>query len=96
MMYAINTQKSISILLSLSMLLIVIPTNSLAEEKPPTLTGRLINENGEPIVDSTVILLYVKLREYGGLDPLYDSSLYPFLRQAFPRHRPDMENPPPR
>ncbi len=95
MMHLKNTQKTISILISLSMLLIVIPFNSLAEEKPPTLVGRLINENGEPIVDSTVILLYVKLREYAGLDPLYDSSLYPFLRQRPPRHRPGMENPPP-
>ncbi len=94
-MHLKNTQKTISILISLSMLLIVIPFSSLAEEKPPTLTGRLINENGEPIVDSTVILLYVKLREYAGLDPLYDSSLYPFLMQGFPSHRPDMENPPP-
>ena len=95
MMHLKNTQKTISILISLSMLLIVIPFNSLAEEKPPTLAGRLINENGEPIVDSTVILLYVKLREYAGLDPLYDSSLYPFLSQGFSRHRPGMENPPP-
>ena len=86
-------QKTVSILLSLIILLIVNPFNSLAEEKPPTLTGRLINENGEPIVDSTVILLYVKLRNYGGLDPLYDISLYPFLSQHFTRHRNNMENP---
>ena len=93
MTYSNKTQKTVSILIFLSMLLITIPFNSLAEEKPPTLTGRLINENGEPIVDSTVILLYVKLRNYGGLDPLYDRSLYPFLSQHFARHRNDMENP---
>lgn len=86
-----NTHKTISILISLSIILIAIPFVSLAKEKPPTLTGRLINENGEPIVDSTVILLYVKLRDYGGLDPLYDRSLYPFLRDRFSRHRPNME-----
>lgn len=93
MTYSNKTQKTLSILMFVSMLLITISFNSLADEKPPTLTGRLINENGEPIVDSTVILLYVKLRNYGGLDPLYDRSLYPFLRQHFARHRNDMENP---
>lgn len=93
MMSTKSTQKPISILLSLIILLIVNPFNSLAEEKPPTLTGRLINENGEPIVDSTVILFYVQLRNYGGLDTLYDRSLYPFLSQHFTRHRNIMENP---
>ncbi len=93
MTYSNKTQKTVSILIFLSILLITIPFDSLADERPPTLTGRLINENGEPIVDSTVILLYVKLRNYGGLDPLYDRSLYPFLRQHFARHRNDMENP---
>lgn len=88
-----NIHKIIPILISLVFFLTTIPIDSLADEKPPTLTGRLINQNGEPIADSTVILLYVKLRDYGGLDPLYDSSLYPFLRQRFPRGRPNMEIP---
>lgn len=87
------THQTLSILILLSSIFITFPLDSLAEEKPPTLSGRLINQNGEPIVDSTVILLYVKLRDYSGLDTLYDSSLYPFLRQGFPRARPNMEIP---
>lgn len=89
------TQHTLSVLILFGIIFIKVPFDSLAEEKPPTLTGRLINENGEPIVDSTVILLYVKLREYGGLDPLYDKSMYPFLVQDFARHRNEMENPHP-
>ncbi len=87
------TQQTLSVLIFLGIFFITIPLVSLAEEKPSTLTGRLINQNGEPIVDSTVILLYVKLREYGGLDPLYDKTLYPFLRQDHPRMREHLGKP---
>lgn len=63
-------------------LLFIIGNSALAvEEKPATLTGRVITTYGEPIPATTVVLLYVKLREYSGLDPLYNRSLYPFLRQ---------------
>lgn len=87
------TQQTLSVLIFLGIIFITIPLESLEEEKPSTLIGRLINQNGEPIVDSTVILLYVKLREYGGLDPLYDKTLYPFLVQDHPRMREHLGKP---
>ena len=66
-------------------LLFIIGNSSLAvEEKPATLSGRVINTYGEPVAATTVVVLYVKLREYSGLDPLYNRSLYPFLRQHPP------------
>ena len=64
--------------------------SSIADEEASTISGKVIKPNGEPIADATVVLLYVKLREYSGLDVLYDKTLYPFLRQDPPgmrRHR---------
>ena len=71
----------------------MIPLNSPADEKPPIMSGRVVNQIGEPIVDSTVVLIYVKLRRYGGLDPLYDKTFYPFLRQDPPGFREHLKKP---
>ena len=56
MMYSNKTQKTISMLIFLIAFLITIPNIVISKEKPSTLTGHLINENGEPILDSTVVL----------------------------------------
>ena len=76
-----------TLLISFCLPIVTTPTESPAEEKPPIISGRVVNQIGEPITDSTVVLIYVKLRRYGGLDPLYDKTLYPFLRQDPPGFR---------
>ena len=58
-----------------------------AEEKPSTLSGRVIGNNGEPIAEASIALLYVKVAENGEMETLHDRSLYPFLRQV-PAHFP--------
>ncbi len=52
------------------------------DEEASTLSGRITNAEGEPIVDVSVVLLYVKKDENGSVYPLYDSKLYPFLVQV--------------
>lgn len=73
--------KCVTISSFLSLLFIIGNTSFAVEEKPATLTGRVITTYGEPVPAKTVVLLYVKFREYSGLDPLYNRSLYPFLQQ---------------
>lgn len=69
-------------ILSLIYIFSIIGFSSFAdEEKPATLTGRVISSYGEPVTATTVVLLYVRFREYSGLEILYNRSLYPFLRQ---------------
>ena len=58
-----------------------------AEGNPSTLSGRVIKDNGEPIAEASVALLYVKVAENGEMETLHDRSLYPFLRQM-PAHFP--------
>jgi len=82
-----------TILISFSLSILVAPSKSWAEEKPPIITGRVVDQSGEPVVDSTVVLIYMKLRRYGGLDPLYDKTLYPFLRQDPPGFREHLQKP---
>lgn len=87
-MIRLNLKRHIfTFLILLGGFLLALLYSSTAEENLSTLSGRVINVNGEPIAESTVVLLYVKFREYSGLDPLYDNSLYPFLRQH-PSHFP--------
>ncbi len=74
-------KQTLTLLTLFVVLMFAVTYNSIAEEKPSTLSGRVINANGEPLADSTVVLMYVKLRKYSGLDPLYDRTLYPFLEQ---------------
>ena len=75
-------KQTLTLLTLFVVLMFAVTYNSIAEEKPSTLSGRVINANGEPLADSTVVLMYVKLRKYSGLDPLYDRTLYPFLEQC--------------
>ena len=58
---------------------------SIAEETPSTLSGRVIKANGEPITDSTVVLIYVRFGQFGSTYTLYNTNLYyPFLRKDLP------------
>ncbi len=59
-----------------------------AEAQPSTLSGRVINTNGEPIAKAPIVLLYVKVGENGEIDTLDDRARYPFLRQIPARHLP--------
>ena len=61
---------------------------STAQVQPTTLTGRVINTKGEPIVEADIILLYVKVGENGAIDTLDNRARYPFLRQMRADHLP--------
>ena len=52
-----------------------------AAEQSSTLSGRVINAEGKPLVETPIVLLYVKIAENGTVDTLFDRVLYPFLRQ---------------
>ena len=81
-MTLLHTQKNIFIVLTvLSVLFFAGINNSSAEENPSTLSGRVITAKGNPIAKTPIVLFHVKIRESGGLDPLYDTTSYPFLRQ---------------
>lgn len=71
----------------LIMLLLIIclaaPFRSNAEENPSTLSGRVINADGEPVTDIPLVLIYVKIRDNGQVDPLYHEIHYPFLPKRF-------------
>ena len=61
-----------------------------AAEQLSTLSGRVIDAEGEPLVDASIVLLYVKVAENGTIDTLFDRTLYPFLHQMSddtPSHR---------
>ena len=59
-----------------------------AEAQLSTLSGRVINTNGEPIVKAPIVLLYVKVGENGEIDTLDNRARYPFLRQIPAHHLP--------
>ena len=60
--------------------------NPYGEAQASTLSGRVIDTEGEPIAEASIALLYVKVAENGEMDMLFDRSQYPFLRQT-PAHR---------
>ena len=93
MMRSRTIQQMLSILISLILIVLTLTSISFADVKPSTLTGRVVDENGVPVANLAVILLYVKLREYGGLDLLYDKTLYPFLRQDPKQMREHLKKP---
>lgn len=64
----------------------VIVFNSHAEAQLSTLSGRVSKANGEPIAESTVILISVTLQNDGLVNLLYNKALYPFLAQRHPVH----------
>lgn len=93
-MFRSNIVKfTFTLLISFCVSILMTPLNSPADEKPSIVSGRVVNQVGEPVVDSTVVLVYVKLRRYGGLDSLYDKTLYPFLRQDPPGFREHLKKP---
>jgi len=58
----------------------------IAEDYNTTLSGRITTPKGEPISDTTVLLLYMEFnknpelfKRLNRLQPIYDSKLYPFL-----------------
>ncbi len=57
----------------------VIIQKGITEENTTALSGHIINLKGEPIPDTTIILLYLKMDEFKGIYPIYDVNLYPFL-----------------
>jgi hypothetical protein len=75
-------KQTLTLLTLFVVLMFAVTYNSIAEEKPSTLSGRVINANGEPLADSTVVLMYVKLRKYSGLDPLTIGLYTPFLNNV--------------
>lgn len=77
--------KNIFIVLTvLSVLFLVVTNNSPAEENTSTLSGRVISTDGKPVAETPIVLFHVKIRKNGGLDTLYGTTLYPFLRQDPP------------
>lgn len=81
------TNRSIILLTVLILFVFTVIHHSSAEENPSTLSGRVISGDGEPVAETPIVLFHVKIRESGGLDTLYDTTLYPFLRQDPPMRR---------
>lgn len=90
------------VILLITMLIVfclAVVDDSNADENPSTLSGRIINVDGEPIKEKSIVLLYVKIRENGQVDPLYGNSHYPFfgkrLSNVPPEIRKRLSNLPP-
>lgn len=64
-----------------SVIVLTVVHSSPAEESFSTLSGRVITAKGEPVAETPIVFLYVRIRENAELDTLYDKTLYPFLRQ---------------
>ncbi len=77
-------KNPVIVLTLLCVLFLAVANNSPAEENPSTLSGRVITADGEPVAETPIALFHVKIRENGGIDTLYDKTLYPFLRQRRP------------
>ncbi|MDE0634487.1 MAG: lectin-like protein [Candidatus Poribacteria bacterium] len=79
------TKQTFTFLILFATLTLTVAFNCIAEEAPSTLSGRVIKANGEPIADSTVVLIYVRFGQFGGTYTLYNTNLYyPFLRKDLP------------
>ncbi len=83
----IRRHSNIVLLLLIGVLFLAIANISPAEESPSTLSGRVITVKGNPVAETPIVLFHVKIRENAELDTLYDSTLYPFLRQDPPQMR---------
>ena len=75
------TKQTFIFLTGLIVLGLAVENQVTAEAQSSTLTGRVVSVKGEPIAKVPIVLLYVKIPKNGEVDTLYDSSLYPFLRQ---------------
>ena len=76
-----SRKNAVIVLTVFCVLVLTVVHNSPAEENPSTLTGRVITAEGEPVAETPIVFLYVRIRENAELDTLYDKTLYPFLRQ---------------
>ncbi|MDE0484220.1 MAG: lectin-like protein [Candidatus Poribacteria bacterium] len=76
-----SRKNSVIVLTVLCVLVLTVVHNSPAEESFSTLSGRVITAKGEPVAETPIVFLYVRIRENAELDTLYDKTLYPFLRQ---------------
>ena len=65
--------------------------NTTADENPSTLSGRIISADGEPIKETSIVLMYVKIRKNGQVDPLYNNTHYPFLRKRLFNSPPEIK-----
>lgn len=78
----LRSRKNYVIVLTVfCVLVLTVVHNSSAEESFSTLSGRVITAEGEPVAETPIVLFHVKIRESGGLNMIYDKTLYPFLRQ---------------
>ena len=69
---------SIFIVLVLCFTLEGLSEEGLSEEKTSTLSGHIIDSDGKPITDISVVLIYVTVDE-NGINPKYSSKYYPFF-----------------
>lgn len=76
-----SRKNAVIVLTVLCILVLTVVHNSPAEESFSTLSGRVITAEGEPVAETPIVLFHVKIRESGGLNMIYDKTLYPFLRQ---------------
>ena len=81
------TKQISTVLTAVIVLGLVVVYQGAAEKQPSIFSGRVIGTNGESIAKASIALLYVEVAANGGIDTLYDRSLYPFLRQH-PTHFP--------
>jgi hypothetical protein len=81
-MTLLNTMnRSYIILTVLVFVVLTVTSHSSAVEAPSTLSGRVITANGEPVAETPIVIFHVKIRDVGGIETIYDKTLYPFLRQ---------------
>ncbi|MDE0313627.1 MAG: lectin-like protein [Candidatus Poribacteria bacterium] len=74
-------KNPISALTLLGVFFLLLTNITLAEENFSTLSGRVISADGEPVAETPIVLFHVKIRDVGGIETIYDKTLYPFLRQ---------------
>ncbi len=74
-------KNTLLVLTLLSLLFSTIAYYSYAEEKSSTLSGRVVTIKGDPLGVTPIVLFHVKIRDEGGIETIYDKTLYPFLRQ---------------
>ena len=73
------TKPIFTLLVAAIVLGFAVESQSVAEDQPSMLSGRVISTEGEPLAEAAIALLYVKIEKDSGVDTLYSRSLYPFL-----------------
>jgi len=76
-----SRKNAVIVLTVFSVLVLTVVHNSPAEENFSTLSGLVISADGEPVAETPIVLFHVKIRDVGGIETIYDKTLYPFLRQ---------------